>query len=84
MAKKHISFDYFACICLALIILLTLLSKIVLVKEQEKNYSKKLKSKSIELHHIQMIGCDGIAVNTKVNKKTKIRILNTNLQRPLK
>ena len=38
-------------------------------EEQEKNYSKKLKSKSIELHYIQVTGCDRTAVNTKEKKR---------------
>ena len=42
----------------------------------------ELKLKSIELHHISGIGCDGTAVNTEVEKGV-IRMLETSLQRPL-
>ena len=47
-----------------------------------KELLKQLKSKSLELHHIQVIRCNGGVVNTEV-KKGVIQNLETSLQRPL-
>ena len=38
-------------------------------KRARKELLKELKSKSIELHHNQVLGCNGPAVNTEVKKE---------------
>ena len=47
-----------------------------------KELHKELKSKSIELHHIQVIECDVTLANTEIKKRV-IKILEISLQWPL-